>query len=52
MIRGPCRRLGELLDDRGRRRDVGVAKAEIDHVAALAPQTTLQLVDSREDVGR
>ena len=46
------RGLGELLDrDRGRG-DVGVAEAEVDHVAALAPQLALQLVDRREDVGR
>ena len=43
--------LGELLDrDRGRG-DVRVAEAEIDHVATLAPQLALQLVDGREDVG-
>ena len=42
--------LGELLDrDRGRG-DVGVAEAEIDHVATLAPKLALQLVDGREDV--
>ena len=46
------RGLAQLLDgDRGRR-DVGVAEAEVDHVASRVPQLALQLVDLREDVGR
>ena len=50
VVDGLGRGLGELLDrDRGRG-DVRIAEAEVDHVAALAPQLALQLVDGREDV--
>ena len=42
--------LGELLDRDRRRGDVGVAEAEVDHVAAVAPQLAFELVDRREDV--
>ena len=52
MVRRLRRRLGELLDDGSRRRDVRVAEAEVDDVAALAPQPPLQLVDGGEDVRR
>ena len=52
MICRPRRGFGELLDDRSRRRDVGVAEPEIDDVAAFSPQPPLQLVDGREDVRR
>ena len=44
--------LRELLDGDVGRGDVGVAEAEVDHVATLAPELALQLVDRREDVGR
>ena len=43
-------RLGELLDRDRRRGDVGIAEAEVDHVAPVAPQLAFQLIDSREDV--
>ena len=34
------------------RGDVRIAEAEVDHVAPVAPQLALQLVDRREDVRR
>ena len=43
-------RLPQLVDGDLRRRDVGVAEAEIDDVPAFVPQVALQLVDGREDV--
>ena len=52
MVRGLERGLAQLLDGDLRRGDVGIAEAEVDHVAALAPQLPLQLVDGREDVRR
>src|SRR5262245_37689271 len=52
MVRGLGRRLGELLHDGRRRRDIRVAESEVDDVAALAPQAALQLVDGRENVRR
>ena len=45
-------RLDQLLDDRRRRGEVGVAEAEVDHVLARAPQLQLQLLGHREDVRR
>jgi hypothetical protein len=51
MVDGLGRRLGQLLDrDRGRGY-VRVTEAEIDHVAPVAPELSLQLIDSREHVG-
>ncbi len=44
------RSLGELVDRDLRRRDIGIAETEIDHVATLSPKLTLQLVDGRENV--
>ena len=52
VVARPERGLPQLLDGDRRRRDVGVAEAEVDHVVSLAPQLPLQLVDGREDVGR
>jgi hypothetical protein len=52
VVAGDVRGLGELVDDDRRRRKVGVAKAEVDHVLAGAPQLPLQLVDGGEDVRR
>ena len=45
-------RLAQLLDRDRRRRDVGVAEAEIDDVLPGPPQLQLQLVDGGEDVRR
>ena len=50
MVRRLQRGLAQLLDGDLGRRDVRVAEPEVDHVAALAPQLALQLVDCREDV--
>ena len=50
VIDGLGSSLGELLDRDRRRGDVGIAEAEIDHVATLPPKLALQLVDGREDV--
>jgi hypothetical protein len=44
------RRLGELLDDCGRRGNVRVAEPEVDDVPPFAPQPPLELVHCREDV--
>ncbi len=51
MVRRLRRRLAQLFNRNLGRRDVGVAEAEVDHVAPVAPQLALQLVDRREDVG-
>jgi hypothetical protein len=48
----PGRRLAQLRDGDVRRRDVGVAEAEVDDVAAFAAQFPLQVVDGCEDVRR
>jgi hypothetical protein len=47
---GGC--LGQLLDGHGRRRDVGIAEAEVDDVVACPPELQLQPFDLREGVGR
>ena len=52
MVARLRRRLGELLHDERRRRDVRVAEAEVDHVASLGAKAALQRVDRREDVRR
>ena len=52
MVRRLGGRLGELRDDIGVRRDVRVAEAEVDYVATLRPQASLQLVHCREHVRR
>ena len=52
MVRRLRGGLGELGDDVGMRRDVRVAETEVDHVATLRPQATLQLVHRREHVRR
>jgi hypothetical protein len=52
VVAGDARGLGELVDDDRRRRKVGVAEAEIDHVLAGAPKLPLELVDGGEDVRR
>jgi hypothetical protein len=44
------RSLTKLFDGYIRRRDVGVAKAEIDHVVACSTCCQLQCVDLSEDV--
>ena len=44
--------LGQLLDHRRRRGEVGVAEAEVDDVVTRAPQLQLQLLGHREDVRR
>ena len=52
---GACaawRRLAQLLDDVLRRRQVGIAHAEIDDVVAARAGLRLQLVDLLEDVRR
>ena len=46
------RSLAQLLDGDLRRRDVGVAEAEVDHVLARAPQLELQALDFGEGIGR
>ena len=52
VIGRPERGLPQLLDGDRRRREIGVAEAEVDHIVSLVPQLPLQLVDGREDVGR
>ena len=47
-----ARRLDQLVDDVGRRRQVRVAHAEVDDVATGGARLRLQLVDLGEDVGR
>ena len=47
-----ARDLGELLDDMGGRRAVGIAHAEIDDVLAPRPRRRLHRVHFGEDVGR
>ena len=45
-------RLGELLDDVRRRRQVGIAHAEIDDVGAGGARARLQAIDLLEDIRR
>ena len=45
-------RLGQLLDRRRRRGEVGVAEPEVDHVLPGTAQLQLQLLGHREDVRR
>ena len=52
VVGGLGGRLLQLRDGDLGRRDVRVAEAEVDHVAPVAPQLTLQLVDGGEDVRR
>ena len=52
VVGGPERGLAQLLDGDRRRREIGVAEAEVDHIVSFAPQLPLQLVHGREDVGR
>ncbi len=52
MVARVVRCLLELVDDRVRGRDIGIAHAEVDDVFALAPRAHLQVVDDREDVRR
>ena len=52
MVARVAHRLGELLHRDGRRREVGVAEREVDHVFAGAPELHLQRVDLRERVRR
>ena len=52
MVAREQRRLAQLLDGDLRRRDVGIAEAEVDHVLAGAPQLELQPLDLGEGVGR
>ncbi len=47
-----ARDLGELVDDMGRRRAVGIAHAEIDNVLAARARGGLHRVHFGEDVGR
>ena len=42
----------QLGDDMGRRRAVGIAHAEVDHVLAPRPRRRLHRIDLGEDVGR
>ena len=44
--------LDELVDDMLRRRQIGVAHAEIDNVGAAGARLGLELVDLLEDIGR
>ena len=46
------RGLGQLLDDMRRRRQVGIAHAEVDDVGAAGPGARLQPVDLLEDIRR
>ena len=52
VVGGPERGLAQLLDGDRRRREIGVAEAEVDHIVSFVPQLPLQLVHGREDVGR
>jgi hypothetical protein len=52
MIAEVVGRLGELVDRKIRRGEVGVAEAEIDDVRPASTPLDLQAVDDREDVGR
>ena len=44
-------RLAELLNDVGRRGEIGVPHAEVNDVLALGPRLDLEVGDDREDVG-
>jgi hypothetical protein len=46
------RRLDQLVDDVLRRRPVGIAHRQVDHVLAAAARRHLQLVGDVEDVRR
>ncbi len=51
-MRGFDDRLDQLVDDMLRRRQVGIAHAEIDDIGAARSRIGLEAVHFREDIGR
>ena len=51
MVAGIVHSFGQLLDRHGRRRDVGIAEREVDHVFAGSPELHLERVDLGEHIG-